>query len=417
MDTTIRQRQLNNINPGTDRQFRNRHLVDAELTVSMHGSRRVLHRDADSINTQTHPHGLAVGIRHISKRFGSSVALNQITIDVEPGSFVVLLGPSGCGKTTLLRILAGLESADAGTISFGGRDVTHVAPANRRCAMVFQSYALFPSLTVQRNIEFAAPRSTSRAARRQLSIDLLKRVGLEAHARKYPSQLSGGQQQRVALARALAQAPTLLLLDEPLSALDAAVRHDLRQHLRNFQRETGLTTLMVTHDQEEALALADHVVVMNHGVVEQQASPVDIWNSPASLFVARFIGAMNLLPSVDIQHGILIHAPSLQQTLGFRPASARIRAPRDSDPTHALIGTITDTTFQGGHWASQIKLPHRHDSLTIHYQTGHHPIDPTPSTKDLTNQISIGSRVIIELCPSAAHRFDQHGRRIGAERP
>ncbi len=401
-------------------------MVDADFTTSLRNTDRAIDPNLRKVHALSRPQGLAVGIHHISKTFGKSPALKHVSIDVEPGSFVALLGPSGCGKTTLLRILAGLESADSGTLSFGDRDVTHVAPSNRRCAMVFQSYALFPSLTVQGNIEFAVPRSTPRNARRQISIDLLKRVGLESHARKYPSQLSGGQQQRVALARALAQSPALLLLDEPLSALDAAVRYDLRNHLRTFQRETGLTTLIVTHDQEEALALADRVVVMNHGVVEQHASPEDIWNAPASLFVAQFVGAMNLLESVELQNDLLIHAPSAGQAIGFRPASARLRSPRESDPAHAIIGTIADITFQGGHFASHVALLHREQFITIHHsnllnQSASGSAHQTPpGSREFSvgsREFSVGSRVVIELPERAAHRFDEHGRRIGAEQP
>jgi iron(III) transport system ATP-binding protein len=240
----------------------------------------------------------AVALDGISKKFGSFVALRGITLAVSPGEFVCFLGPSGCGKTTLLRVIAGLERQNAGAVEMGGRDVSALAPSQRNYGIVFQSYALFPNLTVARNVAYGLEtRRTARPAIERRVDELLELVGLAAHRHKYPSQLSGGEQQRVALARALAPAPALLLLDEPLSALDARVRQALRVEIRALQRRLGITTIMVTHDQEEALAMADRIVVMNHGVVEQVGAPREVYTEPASPFVARFVGQMNFLPA------------------------------------------------------------------------------------------------------------------------
>jgi len=241
----------------------------------------------------------AVALEGIAKKFGQFVALRGITLSISPGEFVCFLGPSGCGKTTLLRIIAGLERQNAGVVMMGGHDVSALPPSRRNYGIVFQSYALFPNLTVARNVGYGL--ETRRVAKAQIErrIDeLLALVGLAAHKQKYPAQLSGGEQQRIALARALAPSPALLLLDEPLSALDARVRQSLRHEIRALQRRLGVTTIMVTHDQEEALAMADRIVVMNHGVVEQVGAPVEVYMRPRSPFVARFVGQMNFLEAI-----------------------------------------------------------------------------------------------------------------------
>jgi iron(III) transport system ATP-binding protein len=235
-------------------------------------------------------------IRNLTKRFGQFVALRDVSLDVPSGQFVCFLGPSGCGKTTLLRAIAGLDPQDEGTIEIGGRDVSHLPPAARDFGIVFQSYALFPNLTVGANVGYGLV--NRRAGRAEMDArvgELLTLVGLKDQEKKYPVQLSGGQQQRVALARALATSPGLLLLDEPLSALDARVRLRLRDEIKMLQRRLGVTTIMVTHDQEEALAMADCIVVMNHGVIEQVGSPQEIYRQPATAFVADFVGTMTFL--------------------------------------------------------------------------------------------------------------------------
>ena len=235
-------------------------------------------------------------VRNLHKRFGDFTALGDISLDVGEGEFVCFLGPSGCGKTTLLRAIAGLDPQTSGTIRQKGRDVSALPPAERDFGIVFQSYALFPNLTVTDNVGYGlVSRRQKRAEIAKRVAELLALVGMPDAGPKYPAQLSGGQQQRVALARALATSPGLLLLDEPLSALDARVRLRLRHEIKALQRRLGVTTVMVTHDQEEALTMADRIVVMNQGAIEQVGTPQQVYRTPATAFVADFVGAMNFL--------------------------------------------------------------------------------------------------------------------------
>ena len=230
------------------------------------------------------------------KKFGEFVALNRISLEIGEGEFVCFLGPSGCGKTTLLRAIAGLDIQTAGTIAQAGKDISNLPPSMRDFGIVFQSYALFPNLTVKANIAYGLEsEGRARPAIEQRVGDLLEMVGLPEQSEKYPAQLSGGQQQRIALARAIATSPGLLLLDEPLSALDAKVRVHLRHEIKELQRRLGVTTIMVTHDQEEALYMADRIVVMNHGVIDQVGTPTEIYRTPATPFVADFVGKMNFM--------------------------------------------------------------------------------------------------------------------------
>ena len=241
---------------------------------------------------------LYLSITNLWKAFGDFLALKDISLDINEGEFICFLGPSGCGKTTLLRAIAGLDLQTRGQVFQDGKDVSNLPPSERDFGIVFQSYALFPNLTIEKNIAFglentgrSKPEITARVA------ELLQLVGLPEQGKKYPAQLSGGQQQRIALARAIATNPGLLLLDEPLSALDAKVRVHLRHEIKELQRKLGVTTVMVTHDQEEALTMADRIVVMNQGVIEQVGSPTEIYREPANLFVAGFIGEMNQIDS------------------------------------------------------------------------------------------------------------------------
>jgi iron(III) transport system ATP-binding protein len=259
-------------------------------------------------------------VEGVVKRFGSFTALADINLHVAKGEFLCLLGPSGCGKTTLLRIIAGLETQDAGTVRVEGRDISHLPPARRDYGIVFQNYALFPNLNVAENIGYGL--RSGRAARRARTAELLALMGLSGNERKYPSQLSGGQQQRVALARALASCPSLLLLDEPLSALDARVRVHLRQELKQLHQKLGITTIMVTHDQEEALSLADTVAVMDHGTIEQVGTPEQIYHQPASRFVADFVGHSNFPPVQVRADGRVELAGQEIPVLGAHPAGA-----------------------------------------------------------------------------------------------
>ena len=254
---------------------------------------------------------MAVEVANISKRFGSFTALDNVSLRAEPGEFLALLGPSGSGKTTLLRIMAGLEAPDSGVVSFDGVDVAGRPPAKRAVGFVFQHYALFRHMTVAQNVAFGLSVKPRRDRWPKAEIDarvaeLLDLVQLAHLGGRYPSQLSGGQRQRVALARALAVNPRILLLDEPFGALDAKVRKDLRRWLKRIHAEMGLTSVFVTHDQEEALDLADRVVVMNHGVIEQIGSPSEVYDHPASAFVCDFLGDANRFEAVVEDGGVRI---------------------------------------------------------------------------------------------------------------
>jgi len=280
-----------------------------------------------------------VRVEGVIKRFGAFTALESISLAVEQGRLVCFLGPSGCGKTTLLRVIAGLEAQDAGRIEIAGRDVSRLPPSRRDFGIVFQSYALFPNLTVAQNVGYGlVNRRKSRKEIKARVAELLALVGLPEQGTKYPVQLSGGQQQRIALARALASSPSLLLLDEPLSALDARVRVRLRDEIKALQRRLGITTIMVTHDQEEALAMADRIVVMNRGRVEQVGSPADIYARPGTAFVADFVGTMNMFEAEIVEPGRVRVGPlelaceglgrrpiGQRVALGLRPEEVRIR--------------------------------------------------------------------------------------------
>ncbi|MGV0743285.1 ABC transporter ATP-binding protein [Mycolicibacterium sp. XJ870] len=281
--------------------------------------------------------GAAVELRDLTRTFGDVKALDGLSLRIEPGELVALLGPSGCGKTTALRILAGLDEATSGSVSVGGRDLSSV-PANKRdMGMVFQAYSLFPHLTVLDNVAFGLKmRGKGKGERLSRADDMLDLVGLAEHRHKYASELSGGQQQRVALARALAIQPRVLLLDEPLSALDAKVRTQLRDEIRRVQLELGTTTLFVTHDQEEALAVADRVGVMSHGKLEQLAAPADLYANPSTPFVAEFVGLHNKVPAQVLNgHAQLLgtEVPTLPGSIDagaglamVRPESVMVRA-------------------------------------------------------------------------------------------
>lgn len=248
---------------------------------------------------ESRPQEAYLRINGLWKAFGDFIALRDISLSINEGEFVCFLGPSGCGKTTLLRAIAGLDLQTRGMIEQAGRDISNLPPAERDFGIVFQSYALFPNLTIEKNISFGLENAKlSKAAITARVKELLELVGLPEQGKKYPAQLSGGQQQRIALARAIAMSPGLLLLDEPLSALDAKVRVHLRHEVKDLQRKLGITTVMVTHDQEEALSMADRIVVMNHGVIEQIGTPTEIYREPETLFVADFIGEMNQIAAI-----------------------------------------------------------------------------------------------------------------------
>ena len=304
----------------------------------------------------------ALEITGIHKNFETFSALRDVSLSVRPGEMLCFLGPSGCGKTTLLRIIAGLETQTSGRIVQNGRDISWL-PANQRdYGIVFQSYALFPNLTIADNVAYGLVNGRMRKAAIHARVaELLALVGLPTSGAKYPSQLSGGQQQRVALARALATNPGLLLLDEPLSALDATVRVRLRAEIRRLQKQVGITTIMVTHDQEEALSMSDRIVVMNHGVIEQVGTPMEIYEQPATPFVADFVGKVNVLRGqalggkrfrvgqmeIECEASDGSFAPGQDVCLYLRPED-RVAEHLLPDTPHRLSALVTKVEFLGG---------------------------------------------------------------------
>lgn len=315
-------------------------------------------------------------ISNVWKAFGDFHALKDISLDIREGEFVCFLGPSGCGKTTLLRAVAGLDLQTSGSIRQGGKDVSTLPPSQRDYGIVFQSYALFPNLTIAKNIAFGLENTKRPRAEIESRVaELLQLVGLPDQANKYPAQLSGGQQQRIALARAIAISPGLLLLDEPLSALDAKVRTHLRHEIKELQRKLGVTTIMVTHDQEEALSMADRIVVMNHGVIEQIGSPTEIYRHPATLFVADFIGEANKFKGNAQKGAVSFGSKTFKCAAhGFDEGAPVIAAIRPEDviphgpgarspgapdvvkqPQNLLDVTIGEMEFLGSFWRTRLR--------------------------------------------------------------
>jgi iron(III) transport system ATP-binding protein len=343
----------------------------------------------------------------IRKRYGSFEALKGIDLEVGKGEFVCFLGPSGCGKTTLLRVIAGLEAQTDGTLTQAGRDISRLPPARRDYGIVFQSYALFPNLTVADNVAYGlVNRRQPREAIRARVSELVSLVGLPGSEAKFPAQLSGGQQQRIALARALATSPGLLLLDEPLSALDAIVRVHLRQEIRSLQRKLGVTTIMVTHDQEEALSVADRIVVMNHGVIDQVGTPLEVYREPATPFVADFVGRVNVIPALAEAAGRVRIGPTAFDCAHDRAAGAAVKiylrpedvlarpiAPGDSNVFDAQIDKIE---FLGSYCLVRVASPALGEQrLTVYL-----------SLNFLAEQgLETGSRLALRMLPERMRLF------------
>ncbi|WP_288193112.1 putative 2-aminoethylphosphonate ABC transporter ATP-binding protein [uncultured Phyllobacterium sp.] len=319
-------------------------------------------------------------ISNLWKAFGEFHALKDVSLDIKEGEFVCFLGPSGCGKTTLLRAIAGLDLQSRGTIQQGGKDISTLPPSKRDYGIVFQSYALFPNLTIAKNIAFGL--ENARRSRRETEDrvkELLLLVGLQDQAGKYPAQLSGGQQQRIALARAIAISPGLLLLDEPLSALDAKVRVHLRHEIKELQRKLGVTTIMVTHDQEEALSMADRIVVMNHGILEQVGTPTEVYRHPRTLFVADFIGETNKLRARATdrhevafgnghlncrQHAFGVNEPVIvairpEDVIPYEPGS------KSGDTANLVDVIIGKMEFLGSFWRTRLRGERLGDEVLI----------------------------------------------------
>ena len=347
-----------------------RHAMSIEQTSTS------IHRAADQAGAEFSPY---LEISNLWKAYGDFIALRDISLSIGKGEFICFLGPSGCGKTTLLRAIAGLDLQTQGTILQRGRDIS-ILPASRRdYGIVFQSYALFPNLTIEQNIAFGLENTVrSKADVAARVAELLETVGLSAHRKKYPAQLSGGQQQRIALARAIAISPGLLLLDEPLSALDAKVRVHLRHEIKALQRRLGVTTIMVTHDQEEALAMADRIVVMNHGVIEQVGSPAEIYCHPETLFVADFIGETNQFSAKVVGKGEVEigrsafgcptqgfatgdAATAVVRPVDIIPHGADAHAVNASDrpatPQNLIDAEVQEMEFLGMFWRTRLTAP------------------------------------------------------------
>tara|TARA_Y100001970_G_C14179173_1_gene828794 strand:+ start:169 stop:1230 length:1062 start_codon:yes stop_codon:yes gene_type:complete len=315
-----------------------------------------------------------LSVNNISKLFGNFQALKDINFDVNESEFVCILGPSGCGKTTLLRVIAGLESQSEGSINQKNKEISLLPPDKRDFGIVFQSYALFPNLSVKNNIAFGLKtRKQNKEKIDQRVNELLELVGLKDHINKFSSQLSGGEQQRVALARALAPSPGLLLLDEPLSALDAKVRQHLRLEIKNLQKQLGVTTIMVTHDQEEALTMADRIILMNNGVIEQEGSPYDLYSKPETAFAANFIGTTNLLEGNKVSDNMIeINGSNLECDeiinekdiiITIRPEDIKVNP--DKNEKNIFNGVIKELEFLGSHFRGLIEVKFAKKSTSI----------------------------------------------------
>ena len=312
-----------------------------------------------------------LAVEKVTKLFGRFVALKDVSFQAGRGEFLCILGPSGCGKTTILRIVAGLEPQTSGSVLVWGSDISGLPVSKRQMGIVFQSYALFPNLTAETNIAYGLKsRGLNKGEIENRVKELIRLVSLDGMGHKYPAQLSGGQQQRVALARAIALSPQLLLLDEPLSALDAKVRVMLRSEIRQLQRQLGVTAIMVTHDQEEALTMADRILVMDHGRLVQDGTPLDIYENPATPFVASFIGTMNFIRdivkdssetyrsgAVRLQVKKLDHLPvGSKATIAIRPEEVMIGHEEDGG-TNLIQGRVRRVEYRGSQYRVHLALP------------------------------------------------------------
>ena len=348
-----------------------------------------------------------IEVRGVTKTFGDFVALNNVSLGVRKGEFVSIPGPSGCGKTTLLRVIAGLEEQNTGSVWLDDRDVSREPVAKRRFGIVFQSYALFPNISVLGNVMYGIRKGHQTAAqRRSRALQMLSLVGLSDQAFKYPAQLSGGQKQRVALARALAPEPSLLLLDEPLSALDARVRVHLRMEIRRIQETLGITTIMVTHDQEEALTMADRVVVIKDGCLMQFASPHELYRLPGNSFVAGFIGSMNFIPdcrgkdpdtvlfgdySLSLAPGRAADHQGRAVTMAVRPEDIRVIRNGETHDQNVVNAKVQAIMFRGSLYRVYLQVLH-----------------PAGGTTDQTLKMDLQSEAVEEMALKEAVELPIH---------
>lgn len=348
-----------------------------------------------------------IRIDNVSRSFGDVVALDSVSMEIRENEFFALLGPSGCGKTTLLRVLAGFEDPDAGSVALGGEDLLALPPNKRPINLMFQSYALFPHMSVEKNVGYGLEREGLPKDEIRARVgEVLTTVGLTDKARTRPAQLSGGQRQRVALARAIVKRPRLLLLDEPLSALDRKVRAEMQLELKRLQHEVGITFVVVTHDQEEAMSMADRIAVMSQGTVQQIDTPVDLYQRPVNMFVADFIGSSNTFTGSSVESGVEV--PGLGSLPGRAPAgtltagSAAVLVVRPEDVRlveshHALIsGSVLDTQFYGGASTITIAVP------------GHQ--SPVVATRPGTSGVARGAPVHLTWDPDKAVVLDAQPR-------
>ncbi len=328
-------------------------------------------------------------ISHLEKSFGATRVVKDFNLSVEKGEFISLLGPSGCGKTTVLRMIAGFETPSSGSIAVDGKDVLHLKTSRRSVGMMFQAYALFPNLTVADNVGFGLKvAGVARAQREARVAEMLALIGLPDLGARFPFQLSGGQQQRVALARALAPKPRVLLLDEPLSALDAKVRVSLRNEIRAIQRDLGITTIFVTHDQEEALSISDRIVVMTAGVADQVGTPFEIYNRPTTRFVANFVGQLNLFTADD--QGRVGGVQVGQGEFAARPEAVHLG--REPGADIILPATVEEVHFLG----SVIRLTASAAGTRIALDIFNRPDAPPPAIGSAL-ELSLSSSDLIAL--------------------
>lgn len=352
-----------------------------------------------------------VRLTGIRKEFGAAVAVQNFHLEIAAGEFVTFLGPSGCGKTTVLRMIAGFERPTQGSLVIAGQDVTQVPANKRNVGMVFQQYALFPNMTVADNIQFGLKvRGKDKATGRQRVEEMLSLIHMQDFAKRYPHQLSGGQQQRVALARALAIQPQVLLLDEPLSALDAKIRVSLRQEIRSIQRHLKMTTVFVTHDQEEALSISDRIVVMNQGQVEQVGKPTDIYNHPQTPFVASFIGTLNVLEAEVVnsrERALAIDGQRVATVAEFEHVSPTVAVsirPESIQLNHrnghanSLQATVEDIYFLGSIVRIRARLGRQHMNVDTFNQPG--LTLPSPGEPVTLNFDASAARVLQNRNPS-----------------
>ncbi len=351
---------------------------------------------------------MSLVIHQVTKAYGELKALDDVSVSIEQGALICFLGPSGCGKTTLLRVIAGLERHDSGTLHLDGRDLTPIPARSRNFGVVFQSYSLFPNLSIAANVAYGLEcRRWQRDAIARRVEELLSLVHLNDQAAKYPHQLSGGQQQRIALARALAPEPALLLLDEPLSALDAKVREELREEIRTLQQRLNITTIMVTHDQEEALTMADTIIVMNGGRVMQSGPPMELYRQPDNRFVAEFLGRMNIVPHREDLPITTDYdaAGRLPRILGIRPEDIALGVAGDGQ---ARLGAVVDQVTRLGNLTRVVLHVSGNGRNGTPAEGDGEPLRLVAELQGTSDNLDVGMPQTITIAPEAVRVLEWH---------